>query len=184
MYLWSTIAHALHKTGVNMLLETSSVYDFPTAASLGKFISDSVTGNTADPESSDNRAKHLLALVERYTTCFPEHVGSFPDLEKETVLVTGTTGSLGINVLKTLVSLDSVEKVYAFNRKDSLGGKPVERHLSSTQLQGIDDAWLVSPKIVYLEGDITLINLGLPGDVIQELRSTLTSLLHLGECCS
>lgn len=128
--------------------------------------------------------KQLLALVKRYTTCFPEHVGSFPVLEKETVLVTGTTGSLGINVLKMLVSLDSVEKVYAFNQKDSLGGKPVERHLSSVQLQGIDNACLVSPKIVYLEGDITLINLGLPGDIIQELRSTLTSLLHLGECCS
>lgn len=181
VYLRSTIARAFQRTGVGKAFETSPIYDFPTAASLGKFISASVTGSVVVPNTADRRARQLLSLVERYTTHFPRHTGTAPFPERETVLVTGTTGSLGINALKTLISLDSVYRVYAFNRKGSSGGKSRDRHLSAAQLQGIDESFVDSPKIVYLEGDITLVNMGLPDEVIRELRRTLTSVLHLGE---
>lgn len=177
----STIARAFRRTGVDVPFEWNSIYAFPTAASLGKFISESVTGHTVATETIDQRARQLMALVEQYAKYFPRHVGTELLPEKETVLVTGTTGSLGVNALKTLVSLDSVHRVYAFNRTAASGGKPRDRHLSATQLQGIDDSLLDSPKIVYLEGDITSVNLDLTDDVVQELRDTLTSVLHLGE---
>lgn len=184
VYLRSTIAHALKQTGIGASFETSSIYDFPTTISLAQFISQSATGNVASSDTSEDRAKLLLSLVEQYTTNLPCHAGILSAPEKETVLVTGTTGSLGINVLKTLVSLDSVRRVYAFNRKGSSGATPRDRHLSASKLQGIDEALIDSPKIVYLEGDITLVDLGLANDVIRELRSTLTSVLHLGEYLS
>lgn len=180
-YLRSTIARAFRRTGIDITFEGSTIYAFPTAASLGKFISESVTGITAATENIDQRARQLVALVEQYTEHFPQHDGTDPLPEKEIILVTGTTGSLGINALKTLVSLGSVQRIYAFNRTGKSGGKPRDRHLSATRLQGIDDSLLDSPKIVYLEGDITLVNLGLTDDVIQELTDTLTSVLHLGE---
>lgn len=180
-YLRSTIARAFRRTGIDITFEGSSIYAFPTAASLGKFISESVTGITAATENIDQRARQLVALVEQYTEHFPQHDGTDPLPEKEIILVTGTTGSLGINALKTLVSLGSVQRIYAFNRTGKSGGKPRDRHLSATRLQGIDASLLDSPKIVYLEGDITLVNLGLTDDVIQELTDTLTSVLHLGE---
>lgn len=180
-YLRSTIAHAFQQTGVSASFETSAIYDFPTTVSLAKVMSQLVTGNKVSSDANEDRAKQLLSLVEQYTANFPYHTGTLPAPEKETVLVTGTTGSLGINVLKTLVSLDSVRRVYAFNRKGSSGASPRDRHLSASKLQGIDEALVDSPKIVYLEGDITLVNMGLADDVIRDLRSTMTSVLHLGE---
>lgn len=180
-YLRSTIARAFRRTGIDITFEASSIYTFPTATSLGKFISESFTGTTAPTENIDERARQLMTLVEQYTAHFPQHVGIDPLPKKEIILVTGTTGSLGINALKTLVSLDSVQRVYAFNRTGASGGKPRDRHLSAARLQCIDDSLLDSPKIVNLEGDITLVNLGLTDDVIQELRDTLTSVLHFGE---
>lgn len=181
VYLRSTIAHAFQQTGIGASFETNSIYDFPTTISLAKLISQLASGNVASSDTSEDRARQLLSLVEQYTANFPCHVGTLPAPEKETVLVTGTTGSLGINVLKTLVSLDSVGRVYAFNRKGSSGATPRDRHLSASKLQGIDEALVDSPNIVYLEGDITLVNMGLADDVICDLRSTLTSVLHLGE---
>lgn len=183
VYLRSTIARALQRSGIKVTFEASFVYDYPTAASLGKLISETVTGNRTITETPDRRARQLASLLERYTAHFPQHFGTLPMPEKETVLVTGTTGSLGINVLKTLVSLESVQRVYAFNRKGPTGSNPRDRHTSAARLQGIDDSLLDSPKIVYLEGHISLANIGLPENVVQELRRDLTSVLHLGEHC-
>lgn len=183
VYLRSTIARALQRSGIKVTFEASFVYDYPTAASLGKLISETVTGNRTNTETPDRRARQLESLLERYTAHFPQHFGTLPMPEKETVLVTGTTGSLGVNVLRTLVSLESVQRVYAFNRKGPTGSSPRDRHTSATRLQGIDDSLLDSPKIVYLEGDISLANIGLPESMIQELRRDLTSVLHLGEHC-
>lgn len=183
VYLRSTIARALQRSGIKITFEASFVYDYPTAASLGKFISETVSGNRTFAETPDRRARQLASLLERYTAHFPQHFGTLPMPEKETVLVTGTTGSLGINVLKTLVSLESVQRVYAFNRKGPSGLNPRDRHTSATRRQGIDDSLLDSPKIVYLEGDVSFVNVGLPESVIQELKRDLTSILHLGEHC-
>lgn len=181
MYLRRTVARAIHRTNVNVSFETSSIYNFPTVASLGKSVSELVNGNIAAPKNIKERARQLSTLVQRYTAQFPNHVGTLPLPGKEVVLVTGTTGSLGINVLNNLISLDAVQKVYVFNRNSHSGGHSRDRHIQATRLQGLDESLMDSPKIVFFEGDITLVNMGLPEDVIRELRSTLTSILHLGE---
>lgn len=181
MYLRRTVARAIHRTDANVSFETSSIYDFPTAVSLGKFVSELVNGNIAAPKNIEQRARQLSTLVQRYTAQFPKHVGTLPLPGNEVVLVTGTTGSLGINVLNNLVSLDAVQKVYVYNRKSHLGGNSRDRHIQAARLQGLDESLMGSPKIVFLEGNITLVNMGLPEDVIWELKNTLTSILHLGE---
>ncbi|KIY43717.1 acetyl-CoA synthetase-like protein [Fistulina hepatica ATCC 64428] len=85
----------------------------------------------------------LLTFVGRRTAHFP----------KETVLVTGTTGSLGTALLAQLVALDSVGKVYAFNRPSSR--KTVDRQRQSLKLRGYDEDIATSPKVTYVDGSLT-----------------------------
>lgn len=131
-------------------------------------------------ELADSRAQELIALVDRFSAQFPSHTGSLPIPGKETILVTGTTGSLGINVLKTLISLDSVQRIYAYNRGGSFGETSRDRHAKAARLQGIPLSVVDSPKIVYVEGDVSVENLGLPDNIIDEVKKTVTSILHLG----
>ena len=121
-YLRRLFSGALQEAGFTVPFEARRVYDNPTAASLGDYIFQLISGQVSQNESPAVavRAEEMSSLVATYTKQFPSHEGSSPVPDGEVVLVTGSTGSLGAHVLKALVSLDSIRHVYALNRK---GGK-------------------------------------------------------------
>ncbi|KIJ31541.1 hypothetical protein M422DRAFT_266789 [Sphaerobolus stellatus SS14] len=77
----------------------------------------------------------------------------------EALLITGTTGSIGSQILLQAIQLPSVKTVYAFNRPGK--GSLIDRPLSAFENHGHDPAVLKSSKIVYVEAWKVNFNLSL-----------------------
>ncbi|KAF8215603.1 hypothetical protein K438DRAFT_1748528 [Mycena galopus ATCC 62051] len=96
--------------------------------------------------------------------------GTFASSTGTVILLTSSMGGLGSHLLQTLLSLPSIQRVYAFNR----GGRiPVsERQKEAFVDRGLDVALLASDKLIYLEGNTLQEGLGLPPDVWTTLCNT------------
>ena len=183
LYIRNVLHRIVKRSNPNISIEAATIYEHPTARSLGTLISTAAAGNlpTFSTDSTDRRAEELTRLVDLFTTEFRVHKGTLPQPEKETLLVTGTTGSLGINVMKTLISLDSVQRIYALNRRSSPGKNARDRHVTAANLQGIDVSIVDSTKVIYLEVEMGATNMGLSDAVIEAMRGCVTSVIHLGK---
>ena len=100
------------------------------------------------------------------------------DLSK--VLLTGTTGFLGIHVLKELYDNPNTTKIYCLirkkNNKDAISRihKSLEDYFSSELASKIFD------KIQVIEGDFEKINLGIDNKLYKELLNNITTVIHCG----
>lgn len=88
---------------------------------------------------------------------------------KDVVLVTGTTGTLGSNILVQFLQNDDVELVYALNRPSKGNTSPFQRQKDIFSTQGLPLSLLNSPKLVLLEGDLKVDNFNLPTDVAEKV---------------
>jgi thioester reductase-like protein len=96
--------------------------------------------------------------------------GLLPD--KRVILVTGTTGSLGSQLLVDLLCDESVEKVYTFNRPALRPNGPsiFARHKERFVDRGLDVSLLASEKLVFVEAKAAAPNLGLSEALYAEVR--------------
>ncbi|KAF5393844.1 hypothetical protein D9757_000419 [Collybiopsis confluens] len=97
--------------------------------------------------------------------------------EKQYVLLTGSTGNLGAQLLVSLLLDNSVARVYVLNRP-SASLSMADRHLARFQDKSLDTSMLFSPKLVFLSGETSHENLGLSEEIISELRHNLTMVIH------
>ncbi|KAF8215590.1 acetyl-CoA synthetase-like protein [Mycena galopus ATCC 62051] len=152
------------------------VYAHPTIEQLASAIAALVNG---DVDDSDNAKNIVEKMIAKYSVGFgttPLHESSGSSSRGTVVLLTGSTGGLGSHILEILLSLPSVERVYAFNRK---GRSPMsERQRDAFMDRALDLTLLASDKLVYLEGDTAKEDLGLLADVWSMLRDTLTVIIH------
>ena len=120
---------------------------------------------THKPANSRKRTDVMIDMLAKYS---PD-VAPSPPLQivkptpgsPEVVLVTGTTGTLGSNLLAQLLQNDEVKTVYAFNRHATNGNTSQTRHKDAFIRQGLSLPLLASSKLVSLEGDLTKENFGL-----------------------
>jgi hypothetical protein len=155
------------------------IYLYPTISRLSQYLNGVVSGQQADP--IQETMQRMNELVEKYSTGFVQHkptVEAKP--ETETILLTGSTGGLGSYILAHLIQDDAVSKIYCMNRKGRTSSS--ERQKSAFEMRGIDMELLNSEKVVFLEGESSLPNLGLSGEQYDEVRSEITSVLHVGMC--
>ena len=143
-------------------MSTSFVYEYPTIERMAIFLSKAV----ADPRYAQGvdlsmRGRELQSLVDKYTegfSSYPALNGSaYPVPHGNVYLLTGTTGSLGSNMLAQLLEAPAVTRVYAFNRP-SKSATLRARQVSAFKQRGLNTDLLSSDKLVYVEGD-----LGAPG---------------------
>ncbi|KDQ17949.1 hypothetical protein BOTBODRAFT_29264 [Botryobasidium botryosum FD-172 SS1] len=122
----------------------------------------------------------LNALVARYTADFPAHCPRTPPVSptSDVALLTGTTGGLGCVLLRDLVALPSVSRVYAFNRQDKGGRSLRERQAESLLERGLDPKILDSPKVILVEGNLAAPDLGVSKELYAELRELVTFIIH------
>lgn len=85
------------------------------------------------------------------------------------VLLTGSTGGLGSNMLASMVRNARFKKIYAFNRTSLKGALIHDRHKETFKKQGLDVNLIPDKKIVYLCGDMTKDYLGLTVPVYEEV---------------
>ncbi|KAF8889040.1 acetyl-CoA synthetase-like protein [Infundibulicybe gibba] len=160
-------------------ISPNCIYDYPTISSLASFI-DSLSSSTA-PVDRRTTPEELQAFLSRYTHTFPTHSSSAdqPHTPGDVVLVTGTTGSLGSAVLSKLASLDTVTRVYALNRSSNAGLDIFQRQEEALKDRGYDPRIARSDKVVLLEGNLTGTGLGVSDAIENEIRRTVTHIIHI-----
>ncbi|THH13951.1 hypothetical protein EW146_g6322 [Bondarzewia mesenterica] len=178
----NAIVHAFKSTRVDAsLLGTNFVYSHPTISSLAHFITACIRGDQSVPSQAivAQKMREMLAgLTRPFSNHCPVNGRQMP--MHETILVTGTTGSLGTHIFARLVQIPSVNRIYALNRSsgDGLGESMRKRQIVALERQGLSASLANSPKVVYLEGDIALPGLGLDVSLQADLQGSLTSIIH------
>ncbi|ETW81166.1 tridomain enzyme adenylation-thiolation-dehydrogenase [Heterobasidion irregulare TC 32-1] len=181
MVITNEILRAFRNTATNTTrLQDNFVHAHPTISALARFVT-SCSGLGPVDTSSDlmeKKAEELQETVAKLTASFSAHsprIGAQKPTG-ETVLVTGTTGSLGTQLLAQLIRIPTVTRVYALNR-----GEPEEtrrRQENAFERQAISSSVARSTKVVYLRGDITSSALGLGLEMRDEVLDSLTTIVH------
>lgn len=152
----------------------SLVYSYPTVGGLTKCILNLV-GNpdiqSTPMKSHPHLIEEMIAKYSRGLDVSPPPPKVPPNTENHYVLLTGSTGNLGAELLAALVVNDSVHRIYALNRP-SLKVSILNRHCARFEDKGLDVSLLTSPKLVFLESEACSDNLGLPQETINEVGAT------------
>lgn len=137
------------------------MYNHPSIESLAKYIIN-IIGLT-QPEQ-DLSTRHQI-IIEQMIETYSEGLGAIPTGNSEghsdsvVVLLTGSTGNLGAQMLVSLIERNRVAKVYTFNRPST--SSIFARHKERFEDKGLDAGLLSSDKLVFLEGELSKPNLGL-----------------------
>jgi len=118
--------------------------------------------------------------MSKYSQNWPIHHPSKDSANpsSEVVLLTGSTGGLGSQLLAQLVVMPTVSRIYAFNRPAGDGRTSRDRHLEAFLDRGDDTALLDSEKITFVEGDTAVEGFAIRGELLKEIRNSVTTIIH------
>lgn len=162
------------------------VYFNPTIKRLGTYIAQIVHYGHSSVALAmlSGKISEMEGLAMKYGSSFPIHhpspiASSSSPPAGDIVLLTGSTGSFGTYILESLIKDPTVSKVYALNRQDVRRARSVYlRQSARLDERGLDFNILNSDKLFLLEGDAALDNLGLHKDVFEEVRCSITCIIH------
>ncbi|CAL1709820.1 unnamed protein product [Somion occarium] len=154
------------------------VYDAPSISRLAATLS-SIVKASHEPELDgvSSRVHELESKINQFTRDFPPRPSFLRERPEggDVVLLTGTTGGFGSNILVQLLNDSTVTKVYAFNRtKTNALGMQKE----ALRTRGLPESVLSSPKFELLEGDLSQTNFGLDRNKYAKLRDSVTHVIH------
>ncbi|KAH9944763.1 hypothetical protein B0H21DRAFT_862505 [Amylocystis lapponica] len=155
-------------------VQPNFVYSHPTLESLAHAVAELVQPGSLSQSSTVE--EEMEKLITRYTALLPSitpntvpaHTG------RAVVLLTGTTGALGSHILAELLTNPQVSRIYALNRGVSLA----ERQRARFEAVKLPTALLADNKLVLLSGDLTRDDLGLEPAVLEEIRTSVTHVVH------
>ncbi|KAJ7052224.1 putative aminoadipate reductase [Mycena amicta] len=147
-------------------------------AELG--LANAIEGLVAGKVSGDADPKALVeAMIAKYSEgldVLPPSEQRVPSSGGAVILLTGSTGGLGSHILDILLRHSSVQRVYAFNRPSRTSIS--QRQEAAFRDRALDVGLLGSSKLVYLQGDSAREDLGLSEQVFDELKKTVTVIIH------
>ncbi|KAJ7077650.1 hypothetical protein B0H15DRAFT_789481 [Mycena belliarum] len=155
----------------------NAVYLFRSVSGMTVFLAGLVSGAARDVAGPKWAMDEMIAKYASALPPLPSLSDATSSLPLATVLLTGSTGSLGSQILATLVEDERVAKIYAFNRP-SKATTLVQRQEAIFNDRGLDIALLESPKLVLIEGEINRDNLGLSADIFSRMLSSVTLIIH------
>jgi len=170
---------------LGMPVSLSTIYEYPTISQLvpvleSKQISfKSVTSHSSIPPKipTYQTIHHIISRLESefHTWAAEPLTKTYPPVYAETILLTGSTGSLGTALLETLSSSPRVERIYAMVR----GPHHLRKLRNSLEARGM------SLSILQEGGKVKVINfsmqdplLGLDIDTYQRLSSSVTMVVQ------
>ncbi|KAF7965726.1 hypothetical protein HWV62_42156 [Athelia sp. TMB] len=156
-------------------INQNAVFSYPTIKQLAAHIAQLVSGDEAGPTSA---TAAIEQMIEKYSAGLTEVHKSADAPGAPVVLLTGSTGGLGSYMLRELLRSERVERVYAYNRPAKGAATIQERQKDAFLDKGFELELLQSNKLVYLQGDSALPQLGLADDVYEQLRSSVTVIIH------
>ncbi|KAI1074574.1 acetyl-CoA synthetase-like protein [Whalleya microplaca] len=154
------------------------VYVHPSIRSLARVILSHInpTSVSSDPGAPTvhNRARKMEEMVKKYTHDLPPLRKR--DIQQQSgyhVILTGSTGSLGIQILVKLLSDPSVQKVYCLDRSANAQER-IMKALSSWSPQPTVDPSRVS----FHQADYRSPDFGLPSPLLYKLKETVNIIIH------
>ena len=115
-------------------------------------------------------ADDLVRLAEKYSSNLPARPAALRSRasNKDVVLITGTTGGFGCDVLEHLLRDEQVERVYAFNRP---GSQAMDRQLIRFRERDLDESLLSTSKFRMVEVVLHEPCFGLKPEQLDEVRA-------------
>jgi thioester reductase-like protein len=173
----------LEKSGIEFdpnIVATRSIYSNPSVELLSTYIfraiskSDGESGESAEAEFSAQQIKAMENIVAKYTSNLPERNDAQRDPNEtgQTVILTGSTGSLGSYMLDQLVNSPRVSKVYALNRGAD-GGRSRQEDINTSRTLTKDFS-----KVEFLGSDLSKPNFGLDAAKYAEMLSSVDRIVH------
>ncbi|KAF8576738.1 acetyl-CoA synthetase-like protein [Ramaria rubella] len=161
----------------------SFVYDNPTITQLTNQLLDIVQSDPGMCSHDDkSHLENIRKLISEFSCDFPAHRPSTVQSSNssgEVVLLTGTTGGLGSQLLAHAVSSPSVKRVYALNRPATPGHVSLcQRQRDALTQRGLDANIPDHPKVTLVECDLAADYLGIPNALYDEIRDNITLIIH------
>ena len=161
-------------------LSAQTIYTNPTIHKLSNVIFNGlnpqslVLGESIDPKRS--RMARMASLAEKFTQDLPTELpGRNPLLDKAklNVLLTGSTGSLGLHLLRVLLDDPKVSKIFCLNR--SANGKEIQQ--SRFASLGLCES-INTPRVNFIQANYGQTQLGLADVQYHELTSIVDIIIH------
>ncbi|THV01989.1 acetyl-CoA synthetase-like protein [Dendrothele bispora CBS 962.96] len=163
------------------------VYEHPTITSLARFIvlvaQRGTLSSLGDSEAQVERdVKAMRRMVEKYSKNFVPVKSDLPPTsnERKVVLMTGSTGGVGVHILHRLLQDETVERVYALvrNRGSGVDSPSIEtKQVNAFMERGVDKDLVRSKKLVLLEANLSQEKFGLKEGVFEEVKSQVTHVI-------
>jgi hypothetical protein len=157
-------------------VQNGVVYTNPTVALLASAVAALV--DPASTGTSSSAIQDVESMIQKYSRDMPSMIPeamSATKPESAVVLLTGSTGGLGSQLLAACLANEHVQRIYVLNRP-SARATSEERHRTTFVDRGLDIGLLASPKLVYLEGEASKDWLGLRQELYDEVRGYFTTL--------
>ncbi|RPD67101.1 acetyl-CoA synthetase-like protein [Lentinus tigrinus ALCF2SS1-7] len=163
---------AAQRLPMNVVFQAPSITTLTEAVLRAVHESSSTT--PAPPGTSPDT---LIQLAEESSSDLPPRPAKLHPREatKDVVLITGTTGGFGCDVLEHLLRDEQVAKVYALNRA---GTQAMERQRAQFRKRALEEGLLDSPKFLMVEASLDVPGFGLSPDLLEEIRSSITHIMH------
>lgn len=159
-------------------INSNIVYDYPSIKSIADHLVSLTTGGV---DAANDTGKQMTDMVDRWVARIHKPKAAAADAdaeavpEKETIVLTGATGSLGAHILADLAAREDVSRVVCLARGrthedaryrvlKSLG----ERHRSAEE-----------NKFVCLAADVNKPDFGLSPEEFEGLRKDTTAIMHI-----
>ncbi|KAL7966389.1 hypothetical protein HDV63DRAFT_397037 [Trichoderma sp. SZMC 28014] len=150
------------------------IYANSTIKGLAEHLYSSVITGRTDDDSEEREIGATVKLVSKYTKDLPppntNQLNPFDD--EQTVIVTGTTGSLGAYMLDLLIKNPRVTKVLAFNRGQDGGSS---RQPAYNSYRGLSTDF---SKVEFLGVDLSKPYFGLPMNKYNDILATADRIIH------
>lgn len=151
------------------------IYSNPSVLKLAEAMSRKVSKSSGDQAVPLSREEKIDRMVKKYTGDMVRRKSLANAAErstKHTVVITGSTGSLGTHVLEQLLANPDVEKVYCLNRSAD-----AETRTKQSFSKHNHDATDIS-KAEFIKTDFGSEKLGLSDETYARLLGTVTVFIH------
>ncbi|EJF55750.1 acetyl-CoA synthetase-like protein [Dichomitus squalens LYAD-421 SS1] len=176
-WIRNTLLRAVRESSpaLTSLFPINIVYQSPTISALTEAVLRTLHSTGA--AYTANTADDLVRVAEKYSSELPARPTRLRPREssQEVVLITGTTGGFGCDVLEHLLRDERVERVYAFNRP---GSQPLERQLNRFRERALDESLLSTSKFRMVEVALDVPGFGIGAELLGEIRDSITHIMH------
>lgn len=156
-------------------ITSATIYHHPTVQRLASVLGDFLnTRNVPAAQGTEERFSVMDQVRRQYTPHLPQRldVGSPRKSSGITVALTGSTGSLGMSILASLLNKPSVSRIFCLNRDTNA------EHRQRRSLRAHGNVEYNSTRLHFMTMDLARPSLGLSMEDYEVLRENVDIIIH------